>query len=387
MGNLTIQSVANGLILPFRRCRHSTGLGGVLDAKGIFMEKSYLHGGSFEHGGPYDFDKSTLVKSNDKVIYFGYYLPHWGHFLIDCLGRMWPFVDTEIYNKLNDYKVAYISNAQEGMYDNCYEFFAALGIKRERIIHINQPTQFQEVLIPDVDYTAEPGRTFAPQYIQLYDTVAQNILKKHDLKEVEDKFGSIEKVYFTRSKLRGAKSREVGLSVIDKVFRNGGYNIIAPEKLSLIEQVLIWNNARRIACINGTIPLNVIFVTPSAGHDKPLTITVLNKMEHTHRNLMEYLSLRSNITSEFVDVQDIRIKDCAIGDGRGLGPFRIGITDELKAWMEKNDIPTASELYHENLLLKKFRYGLMVLVNCPRPWLAQYLPESLRSLARKFLRK
>lgn len=361
------------------------------------MEKSYLHGGSFEHGGPYDFNKSTLVKSDDKVIYFGYFLPHWGHFLIDCLGRMWPFVDTEICNKLNNYKVAFISNSQEGMYDNCYEFFAALGIKRERIIQINRPTQFQEVLIPDVDYTAEPNRTFAPQYVQLYDTVAKNILTKHKLKEVEDKFGNIEKVYFTRSKFRGAKSREVGLSVIDKVFKNGGYNIIAPEKLSLIEQVVIWNNARCIACINGTIPLNVIFVTSAhvgvrgvggcVGGVKTLILSVLNKMNHTHRNLMEYLSLRSNVTCEFIDVQDIRIKDLAIGDGRGLGPFRIGISDELKAWMEQNDISTASELYHENLLLKKFRYSLMVLINSPRPWLAQHLPESLRSFARRILRK
>ncbi len=257
MENLTIQSVANAIILPYRRCRHSTGLGGVLDEKGIFVEKSYLHGGSFEHGGSYDFDKSTIVKSNDKVIYFGYFLPHWGHFLIDCLGRMWPFVDTN--NKLDSYKIAFITNSREGMYDNCLELFAALGIKRERIIQINQPTQFLEVLIPDVDYTAEPGRIFAPQYVSLYDTVVKNILSKHKLKEVENKFGNIEKVYFTRSKFRGAKSREVGLSVIDKVFKNGGYNIIAPEKLSLAEQVLIWNNANHIACINGTIPLNVIF--------------------------------------------------------------------------------------------------------------------------------
>ena len=91
MENLTIQSVANAVILPYRRCSHSTGLGGVIDETGVYVERSYLHGGLFEHGGSYDFDKSTIVKSDDRVVYFGYYLPHWGHFLIDCLGRMWPF--------------------------------------------------------------------------------------------------------------------------------------------------------------------------------------------------------------------------------------------------------------------------------------------------------
>ena len=173
------------------------------------------------------------------------------------------------------------------------------------------------------------------------------------------------------------------MQIIDKVFKNGGYNIIAPEKLSLAEQVLIWNNARHIACINGTIPLNVIFHIQES---KPLTLTVLNKMTHIHNNLMEYLELRSNVTSEFVDVQDVRIKDLAIGDGRGLGPFRIGISSELEEWMKKNNIPTDKVLYRENLLLKRIKYNLMFLINSPRPWLAQHLPEFIRSIARKYLR-
>lgn len=383
MENLTIQSVANAVILPYRRCRHSTGLGGVIDETGVYVERSYLHGGLFEHGGSYDFDKSTIVKSDDRVVYFGYYLPHWGHFLIDCLGRMWPFASPG-NEQYENYKIAYISNSHEGMYDNCYEFFAALGINRKRIIQVDKPTQFREVLIPDVDYTAEPNRVFAPQYLRLYDTVVEDILSKHNLGEVKKKFGNIEKVYFTRSKFRGAKSREVGLQIIDEVMKNGGYNIIAPEKLTLSEQVLIWNSAKRIACINGTIPLNVIFHIKNRN---PLTLTVLNKMPHIHRNLMEYLSLRGDVICEFVDVQDARIKDLSIGDGRGLGPFRVGISTELTNWMVQNHIPTDSVLYKENLPLKKLQYNLMFLINSPRPWLAQHLPESLRSLARRILRK
>lgn len=76
---------------------------------------------------------------------------------------------------------------------------------------------------------------------------------------VEKRYGTIDKVYFTRSQFNNALSREVGLKVIDSVMRNGGFNILAPEKLSLADQVAIWNYASEIACINGTIPLNVIF--------------------------------------------------------------------------------------------------------------------------------
>lgn len=384
---LSMPVYEKAVILPWRvDPKGSTGLGGVVDVDGDFIESSYCHGGKYEHGGIYEYDKSIIKHSTENVIYFGYFLPHWGHFLIDCLGRMWPFLQSD--ERLKDYKIAFISQVGE-FYSNCYEFFENLGIEKKRIIHVGEPTQFDKVAIPNIDYTPEPNRQFATQYLQVFNKVVNEILQKHSLCEVTEKYGNIRKVYFTRSRFRGARSREVGLQVIDKVFEKGGYNVIAPERLSLSEQVLIWNYAERIACINGTIPLNVIFKADSfdtCRGGKLLILTVLNKMQHEHTNLIEYLELRKEVKAEFIDIRDTRIRDLSIGDGRGLGPFRMGITTELLEWMQRNGIPTDKSLYKENLLVKRMRYYFLFIINSPRPWLAQHMPEALRKYARKVLR-
>lgn len=71
---------------------------------------------------------------------------------------------------------------------------------------------------------------------------------------------------------------------------------VAPEKLSLEEQIYIWNNADEIACINGTIPLNVVF-----SKNKNLKLTVLNKTSISHENPYILLQFRE-IKADFIGV-------------------------------------------------------------------------------------
>lgn len=256
MDKLKIEKYDDAIILPYRRDPKGTvGLGGVLDANGKFIESSCCHEGRYNQGGYYEWSSSSLRTSEEKVAYFGYFLPHWGHFLIDCLGRIWPFAE----EALSEYKLAFISNQSE-FYPNCYEFFHALGIGKSRIVWVDEPTRFKEVLIPEMSYqTPESGRIFYPEYTNTFNHVIDNLLASTPKEKVEEKYGQIDKVYFTRSLFNNAKSREVGLKVIDNVMLKGGFNILAPEQLSLAEQVAIWNYSEQIACINGTIPLNCIF--------------------------------------------------------------------------------------------------------------------------------
>lgn len=258
MDKLKLEKYDDAIILPYKRDPKGTvGLGGVLDANGNFVETAYCHEGRYNQGGGYNWERNTLKVSEEKVVYYGYFLPHWGHFLIDCLGRMWPFAETG--NALDEYKIAFISNQSE-FYSNCYEFFHALGVEKSRIIWVDVPTQFKEVVVPEMSYeTPRSGRIFHPEYTHMFNRVIENILANTSKEKVEEKYGKIDKVYFTRSLFNNAKSREVGLKVVDNVMLKGGFNILAPEQLSLAEQIAIWNYSKEIACINGTIPLNCIF--------------------------------------------------------------------------------------------------------------------------------
>jgi hypothetical protein len=77
----------------------------------------------------------------------------------------------------------------------------------------------------------------------------------------------------------------------------------------------------------------------------------------------------------------------SIGFGGALGPFRMGISPDLLDWMKRTGIPTDPKLYKENLFIKRWTYYFFVFINSPRPWLVQHMPECVRRVMRKVLRK
>mgnify|MGYP000243600874 CR=1 FL=1 len=68
-----------------------------------------------------------------------------------------------------------------------------------------------------------------------------------------------EKLYFSRRKFGKAAATEFGEEYIEQCFNQNGYESLGPETLTLREQIYVWNHAEAIACMNGTIPLNVVF--------------------------------------------------------------------------------------------------------------------------------
>ena len=64
-----------------------------------------------------------------------------------------------------------------------------------------------------------------------------------------DKFSNLKKVYFSRSEVsKGFFSKDIGQETIDKLFRMNGWTVVFPEKLTLDEQITIWNTSNEIAC-------------------------------------------------------------------------------------------------------------------------------------------
>lgn len=68
---------------------------------------------------------------------------------------------------------------------------------------------------------------------------------------------SPEKVYFTRTLLK--RGKDFGEKLVEDTFRKLGFTIIAPEKLSLEEQLILLRNCKYFATTEGSIAHNVIF--------------------------------------------------------------------------------------------------------------------------------
>lgn len=320
MSDLKVFEYAQGIILPRMQTTDGPkwGLGGVCDKNNCFVEASFYDGGWAKHGGYYDWTEEDYC--DEDVVYIGLFLSHWGHFLVDLTGRMW-FVQ-QLAKTRSDFKVAYVG--EETPKGNYLAFLKLLGVKEEQLIHITKPMRFRNVLVPEKSF-----RTclwYTEEFVHMFDEMYETVLNSSvDFSALQ----GIDKVYFTRKKFSKAVSSEFGEDYFETCFVKNGYVSIAPEMLSLEEQIYVWNHASEIACMNGTIPLNVMFSKNSR-----LKLTILNKTSICHENPMLLLEMR-NVSATFVDIFKEPFEKYP--QSLGTGPYLLWPSKEFDEYLRKKN--------------------------------------------------
>ena len=336
--DLQVKSVENGIILPHQptygaKGLPNLGLGGILDSNYNFVKESFYDGGWAKQGGYYNFSKENIDNIDIEVIYIGSFIKHFGHFLIDQVTRLWLLVNKE---EIRNKKIAYIGS--EKLSGNFLEFLNLLAIDNDKLIYIDKPTQFRKIYIPE--QAAQPGEWYTEEIKKIFVEIAKTAMEKN--KKIE----TIKNIYFTRTNFAVAKQKEVGENIYEEIFKRNDYKILIPENLSLSEMIYYINTADKIVCINGTIPLNIIFAL------KPVNLIVLNKTEKFHRNLMYFLDIVGNNVT-YIDVYSEKHK----GTNIGIGPFLIEYTNQMKKFCEDNNLAVPNEIFkYERENKKKYLY-------------------------------
>ena len=219
------------------------GRGGVVDGKGDYIEDSSIPG---RVHGRYEFD--NVLKKDEEVVYCGYLVGHWGHFLIETVSRLWYILE----NKLEVDKYVFIvnSNSSTELKGNYKEFLELLGIT-DKIEIINIPVQYKKVYIPERAYKYQ--QSYSVHYKKIFDTAIRKAMENH--KESP----CYEKVFLSRSRFKKAQIAEAGLDMLDNYFERNGYRIVHPETISLTELIYLLQNARECAAESGTTPHNILF--------------------------------------------------------------------------------------------------------------------------------
>ncbi len=238
----------------------------------------------------------------------GYFLKQWGHFLVDGIGRFWPLSD----KKFDSYKVVFLKDKFSKIDGSYLEFLNYLTISKDRLIDVQVPTQFDEVLIPSLSY--DTIGNFSPEHIRMINFIVENA-------HIED-ISVPDKVYLTRTKF--ARHKEVGEKDIEAFFAANGYTVFSPEKLPVRNQIALFRKSAEIVCVNGTIPLNVLFARPE------LKLTVLNKTSIKHTALLRACNF-TGVEPVYIDVYYEPFKK--FPENIGIGPFWISITDNLIRYM------------------------------------------------------
>ena len=299
----------NAVILPRKEVKDGPmwGLGGVCDENNDFVKESFYDGGWATHGGKYEWYTNSEIRIEKQVIYVGLLcVNHWGHFIIDSITRFWGIL--EVKKSISDFNIGYIGETEIG--GNYLHLLELLGVQKEQLIRITKPTRCSEVIVPGQAFKS--CEWYFDEHVKMFDYIVSIALENN---EKFEELKQIKKVYFTRRRLGKAVSDEFGEEYIEKCFTQNGYMAISPELLSLEEQIYIWNNADEIVCINGTIPLNVIF-----SRKRDLKVIVLNKTSIVHENPYILFEMRG-VEAKYINIYREPFKNYP--KSLGEGPYLI----------------------------------------------------------------
>ena len=262
--------------------------------------------------GAYDISEYNVAQSDETVIYMNcMFTSHWGHFLIDIVGRLWYALQN------TDYRIVYtcFSMEQNPISGRYLELLELMGIPEARLLGTDKVTQFRKIIIPEVSILS--GRYFTQEYRDLFSRAVANsgaVLAKSD------------KIYCSRRHFEAAQHKEDGEQYIEKVFTDNGFRAVYMEQMTVEEQIRILNSASEIAMFNGTLAHNLVFVRNNA------KVTIIDKTHITN----VYQPVVNQIPDAEICVVDAYVAPLPVG--YGLGPFIVRLTKEFLKYCEDRGV-------------------------------------------------
>ena len=297
----------NATILPLRR-DPSFGLlfgkGGVVDCDGNYVELS-----SIPLRVQYSYPFENPEYRDEKVVYCGYLVNHWGHYLIEGVTRLWYFLENDA--TIDKYVFFLDENEEREFKGNYREFLELLKIW-DKLEIINKPTTYREVIVPERGIVCL--KSYSPKLLSVFDTVAENVIP-------DPSWETPEKIYYSRSRFQKGMQFEFGFAALDNFFEKNGYTILYPEKVPLSRMIHYIRNAKVVASLPGSLPHNMLFANQGQKVEivERLVISDDNQTDVNRMRELDVTYIDANIPVYTIDF---------------VGPFIMGYTPELQRFAQ-----------------------------------------------------
>lgn len=309
----------------------------------------------FYVGKGYEIDPTELTCEYDELIYLGHIYNHWGHFLIDFCTRLYY-----AYKYGKQSKCAFIVREHQtlDLIPNIKRFIELLDIDVNNVVFISEVSKCKRLIIPEPSYCSNVY--YSNEYLEMFDTVANNAqLNDMDVHE---------HVYLTRSAFKVAQDKEIGEEILIDFFKKNDFYMVAPEKLSLDEQISIMRRSSVVAGISGTVTHNFLFAKPNF-NQKFIIVNKTYVMNMMQLDINQIRGLRVDYIDAYLSPLPVSI---------GLGPFLFAFTDVFHDYATDNHLITPDDCLankkHEEMNLKKYlhfyrkilgkSYKVLPYVNC-----------------------
>ena len=286
--NLGYKTYKNGYILPKFKDKDNHDYDGVWSENKVYDKTS---GHNAAVNDVYNFERVfpnlDVKKINEKVIFIGNFSGCWGHFITDSIRQLW-FLKTNIFTeKYKTYKKVFVSWAGFKIQGNFKKLLEYFGIDTKEIFEITEPTQFEQVVLPDSSFVCNMGldcRLFHAEYVKTIDFIIESVNPKLNRQ--------YDKVYYScaHKKARGA----IGEEKLEKFFQSKGFEIIYPERCSFEKQIEIMNSCTVFASTDGSSMHNCIFAK------NPITLLIIPRAAYSS-GYQETLNFVRNFNCFYID--------------------------------------------------------------------------------------
>lgn len=308
---LAVECFPDAVILPVKGEIWFSAYGGIVDREGNYVESSVCDG-IFAGSYPYD----CKAQRNEKVVYCGAFYIQWGHFLMDCIKRLWYFFEND--TTIEKYIFTAPLNDKVSPEKNEIEFLKLLGVW-EKIEIINCPTRFREVVLPERSH--EYQRYYNDCHKKMFDIVISAAMEQNQKAPAHTE--KVEKVFFSRSHFidsqrLSSKKGESGQQLLDNFFEKNGYQILYPEELSLKDMICVLQTADECAMVEGTLPHNLMFA-----RDGMKTIILEKRVNFNIYQV--YVNEVKDLDVDYIDAYYVLYPAFP-----GEGPFYLDYTSQLE---------------------------------------------------------
>jgi capsular polysaccharide biosynthesis protein len=216
-------------------------VGGFDAAGAVIPQMRHLFGDGKAAADP--LPESPAAEIAGHCVYGGLLTPHFGHFLLDSLARLWMVRRTPglpiVWHR---HKAAV---AWQG------ELLGLLGLGQRRCIEVDRPLRFERLSVP------------APGFVIRHRFTAAQAEALACLDPGGARQG--ERVWLSRSGLRRGPKRVAGEAEVEAILAARGWRIFAPERHGIAEQVAALAGADVLAGIEGSAFHTLVLVRRFAG--------------------------------------------------------------------------------------------------------------------------
>lgn len=237
-----IFEVDKGIILPpIETAKSGQYSGGVCDKDFNFVA-GFLRNGTdpkkdhlyYSLNSSYPVLESDITYVDEIVIFGGILIGHFGHFILEGMGRLW-FLSQ---NDISSIKIVFTTILEKKKW--FWDFFRLLGLEEDRIWFIDRPTQFGKIIVPEE--SVHSWNSYMKEYLFPYQQILHNVTP-----------GNNKKVYLTRTKMEQGGAMCCNEQYFEDYYMKKGFTIIAPEQFTIDEQISIIAGADEVVTTLGSL--------------------------------------------------------------------------------------------------------------------------------------